>query len=281
MGPDQDNQNTPNPSMVEPPENQTPPQSSNDPAPMGGSPKSKKKMWLWIVIILLVVLALIAGWLWWKDKDKKDETANTNNNSQQQTETETATCDEGLTTYENEDLGVGFCYPTNWGEVTVADARLMAETTDEVAADKGQRWRLSFADKAAVNLGLVSEDWSTEVGRGGSCVDPATQTLPAFSPFSTEWETEGDTATFASRGVEVEADTYLIEETADEFYNGVCITGYTVIDNETFPHSTASYYAEFGGAVTTPQQHVDNPNTLAPEADREEFYAFVKSVRGL
>lgn len=277
MGPNQDNQNTPAPGGSVPPGGQFA-ENGNSPAPPFGPPRKSKKMrWIWIIIILLILLGLFAGWWWWKDKDKKEETTNNNSNSsqQQQTETETVTCDEGFAEYENEDLGIGFCYPEDWSDVAVADGKF-------AAADTGERWIVKFASKPMVNLGVVSTDWSTEVPRDGVCVDPAVQTLPAFSPFSTSWTTEGTPVSSATRGIEVEANKFLIQEEVDDLLtNGVCLTGYTITDGDPFTHTAASYSAEFGGSVTTPQQHIDNPNVLIPAADREEFYTFVKSVHKL
>lgn len=280
MAPDQDSLNTPPSGGTG---EQLPSADQNQAPTVGGPGNGKKTMWMWVIIILLVLLVLFFGWWWWKEKDKKDSASNTDTNSSQQAQNEAAPeCGEDLVSYTNADLDVAFCYPTAWGEVAVNDARLQKEeiTVDGVviAPDTGERWQLSFSEKPAVNLGLVTADWSTEVGRGGSCIDPATQTLPAFSPFSTEWVEEGS---LVNRGIEVMADEYLIEETADEFLNGACISGYTIINAEDFSHSAATYYKEFGGAIMTPAQHMASPNTLAPEADREDFYTFVKSVRAL
>lgn len=272
-----DNQNNPAPDMPEGDDGkmQMPPDGQN-PSPMVGGPeKSKKMMWLWIIIILFVLLALFLGWWWWKDKDKKDAAATTTESSEQQAKAEEVTCTDGLTEYTNTDLGIGFCYPTEWGEVTVADAKF-------AVADTGERWIVKFADKTMVNLGLVSADWSTEVARDGTCVDPAVQTLPAFSPFSTTWTTEGTPVTSANRGIEVLADKYLIHEEVDDLLtNGVCVHGYVITEGDPFSHATASYSAEFAAPVTTPQQHIDSPETLISEANRDAFYAFVKSVHKL
>lgn len=283
MNPDQDAPNNPNaPGLSSPPEddNRPPVSEPGQPAPQpvtSGDPKRKKLKWLWIFLIILLILGIAAaGYWWWKDKDKKDDGSGkpSNSNSSQQ-ETQQATCDDGFTEYTNEDLGLAFCYPTDWGAVTAADAKFEA-------TDTGERWLVSFAAKSAVNLGVVSEDWSTEAAREITCADPAVQTLPAFSPFSTTWETDGTPVSSATRGIEVEADKYLIEERVDDLLTGgVCIQGYTIINGDTYTHTVASYYADFSDAVSKPQQHVDSPNTLVPEADRDEFYTFVKSVRKL
>lgn len=262
-------QNNPAPTLDKGRDGQNSP-TANGPVLMVAGPQKRKRMWwVWLLIILLVLLLLFLGW-WWKDKDK-DETAqnNPNNNSHQQEET---TCDEGYIAYENTDLGFGFCYPADWGTVTVADAKF-------AAADTGERWTVKFADKEMVNLGVVTAEWSTDVPRDGVCVDPAVQILPAFSPFSTTWATEGTPVMSATRGIEVMAGQYLIQERVDDsLTSGVCLEGYTIIDGDVYSHTAASYSAEFAAPVTTPQGHIDNPNTLIPEVDRSEFYTFVKSV---
>ncbi|MGH7158077.1 MAG: hypothetical protein ACREGD_03330 [Candidatus Saccharimonadales bacterium] len=277
---DQDNKNNmPMQDGSEGGDGQQMPPGDNQPmqSPMVGSPqKSKKMWWVWLLILLLIFLLLFFGWWWWKDKDKTDQTAQNNGGSTQQEEqVEEAACDEGFTAYENAEQGIGFCYPTDWGTVTLADAKF-------AAADTGERWTFRFADKAMVNLGVVTADWSTEVARDGTCVDPAVQTLPAFSPFSTTWTTEGTPVMSATRGVEVMSGQYLIRETVDDLLtNGVCLEGYTLIEGDVYTHTAASYSAEFAAPVTTPQQHIDNPNTLIPATDRNQFYTFVKSVHAL
>lgn len=273
---DQNNQNTPAPDAPEGGSSPVPSQGQ-DPAPLVGGPeKSKKMMWLWIIIIMVLLAALLLGWLWWKDKDKKDATSTSTSTSEQQTVVEEeVTCAAEYTHYENDDLGLGFCYPTDWGTVSVVDAKF-------AAADTGERWTIKFADKAMVNLGVVSDDWSTEVARDGTCVDPAVQTLPAFSPFSTTWATEGTPVMSGTRGIEVSADNYLIDETVDDLLtNGVCVYGYSIITGDPYTHTTSSYSAEFAAPVTTPQEHIDDPNILITETNRDEFYTFVKSVHAL
>lgn len=287
MNSDEENKKTPGDNPPGNDDNQ-PQNEPLQPATVGGPGNHRKMWWVWGLIILLILLLLFFGWWWWKDKDKKDSTANTNtnNSSQEQQPQEETACDEGYTAYENADLGIGFCYPTDWGTVTVADARLQTTSTTVdgtvIAADTGERWLVSFSAKPAVHLGMVTADWSTEVGRDGVCVDPAVQTLPSFSPFSTAWETEGTPVTYATRGIEVASGEFLIQEYVDDLLtNGVCVEGFTIIEGDEFTHTTASYSAEFAAPVTTPQQHIDNPNTLIPAADRTEFAVFVKSVHAL
>ncbi len=240
--------------------------------PIIGQPRSSKK-WLWIILIVILIAALaFGGWWWWRERDESDSSSSTETSSETIVGEETERCTEGLANYVNADLGVGFCYPEEWGAVTVTDAKFDA-------TDTGSRWRISFADNEAVNLGVVSDDWATTSTRDGTCVDPAVQTLPDFSPLVTAWEIEGNPANSAVRGIEAEAGEYFIREQVDDLLtNGVCLEGFTIINGDTYSHTAASYYVAFSSPVTTPQQHIDNSNVLLPEAERDGFYAFVKSV---
>lgn len=255
---------------------------------MSTPPKHKSKLltWLMIIIILLaIILAGLLGWLWWRDRDQSaNQGTPTGQNDSPQEEIsgepiEEAACADGFTTYTNADLGVQFCYPTTWGEPSVSDAKF-------AAADTGSRWLISFASNSAVHAGLVTSDWTTAVGRDGTCVDPAVQTMPTVEAFSTEWiveATEGDgTTSSALRGVQSSGSTLLINEYVDSLLsNGVCLNGYKAIDNELYPVVAASYFVEFNGTVANPQQHVDNSEVLIPAESREDFATFVESIEAL
>lgn len=245
---------------------------------IGGS-RPHRRRWLFWLLILLLLLAALFGWLWWRDRDTKDtQNSNTSTSASSQTEdAEEATCDEDLTSYENAKLGFGFCYPTAWGTVTASDSRL-------APSDTGSRWTISFDAKPAVNLGVASADWETTMGRDAVCSDPATPTLPPFEPFSTDWETfdEDGATTTASRGIEVVEGQYLIQEFATTtLAEVVCITGYTVLDGTPYGHTAASYSTTFNSDAPSPAAHMTSPNLLVSGAERNAFYAFVKSVHDL
>lgn len=262
------------------------PDNSTNPGTVSSQPqqfkpkRSKRSRNLLIVLlVLLLVLAGLLGWLWWRDQSdgaSPDETPAVSEQTPADETPETINCAEELTAYSNEDLNLQFCYPADWGVVAVSDAKFDP-------ADTGERWRLSFSDKPAVNLGLVTEDWSTAVARDGVCVDPATQVLPAFSPFSTDWQisvgsTEDPDA--ASRGLEVMADQYLITEHVDNLLtNGVCMQGYGITGDDVYPFATASYFAEFTAAISTPSQHMASSTVLIPATERSQFAAFVQSIQ--
>jgi hypothetical protein len=257
------------------------PEASDRQAAVGtehaGEDKKRRRLLIIVVLLLLLLLALILGWLWWKDKDTPPAPATKDKKASSATTTpateEEVACADGFTAYQNTSLGFGFCYPESWGTVSANDAKF-------AAADAGSRWRLGFSSKTMVNLGVASTDWATTVPRDGVCVDPAVQTLSAFLPMSTSWVTVDTPVTEASRSIEGTVDYLIVERVDSVLTNGVCLEGYKII-NGTYPHVAASYSAEFGGAVTDPDQHIANPNTLIPAADRDDFAVVVKSIHKL
>lgn len=245
--------------------------------------KSRLMPWLIVIIVLLfMVLAGLFGWLWWRDRGSEPATPTGTNGEpvvEAPVEEEESACADDFTPYANSDLGVEFCYPTVWGIPTATDAKF-------AEADTGQRWLISFADNEAVHAGLVTADWTTAVGRDGTCVDPAVQTMPTVESVSTEWvieAAEGDgTAVSALRGIQNNEGVLLINEYVDSLLsNGVCLNGYKAIDNELYPVVAASYYVGFNEAIASPQQHIDNPEALIPAEDRTDFATFVTSITAL
>lgn len=247
-----------------------PPQSARKGGP------GKALPWIISGILLLFVIILAVLFVVASNNSKKSGSNNgTNNNSNQNTNTtKTEECGSKLRRYQNEDLDIRFCYPTAWGDVKLGDGKLDP-------SDSGTRVRLSFADKSQVHLGLVSDDWSTEVGRDGTCVDPSAQAFPDTSSFSAKWVTEPATGpiTSATRGLEVVPDKYLLQEHADDTLTaGVCVEGYQAFGGEVYRNAAASYYAKFTDKIATPQAHISSPTTLISVADRNDFTTFVKSI---
>jgi hypothetical protein len=278
------------------PEDQTPQMNSlgepPQPATFGSQnrePEKKTsfnvKIVLWIGAGLLVLLLLIVGIVWAasvinKDDGGKKQEASSNTNTDEQSGDEgdvPAAADECTARerrYQNRDLSLGFCYPNEWGDVAVNEALFHP-------SDDGTRLRLSFADKPQIHIGLVSDDWSTDAARDGTCADPANQTLPNFDSFSARWTTEGPAGdiTSATRGLEISTDEYIIEEYADNLLtNGACLTGFKLTDGEVYRHAEASYFAAFTKAIAGPQAHIDDPTILVPVADRTAFIDLVKSM---
>lgn len=248
--------------------------SSQTPPPLA---KTVRKLLLVTGSILLVV-ALASGFLLWQtlnDKREQKPATNTTTTQEAATDTEVLKCDK-LASYQNQDIGFGFCYPSDWGAITVEDSKFEA-------ADIGSRWRVNFADKPQVHLSLKSKDWSTQVGRDGTCSD-LTADMPDASEFSNEWvtATEAGEVASATRGLKVSTGKYLIQEVTDNLLtSGVCLEGYTVIDSATYANTTATYSATFTEAVPTPQAHMDDTEQLIPAQDRSDFVTFVQSVVAL
>jgi hypothetical protein len=248
----------------------------------GGKPKSGgNKMLPWIVSGVLLLLVIVFGILFLlaanKDKNKDNNTADNTNTNQTQNNTDESNseeCSSKLRRYQNEDLDIRFCYPKTWGDVKLTDGKL-----DQ--SDSGTRVRLAFADKSQVHLGLVSDDWSTDVARDGTCIDPSAQAFPDTSAFSAKWVTEGAgvNVTSALRGLEVVPDQYLLQELVDNVLtNGVCIEGYQAFGGAVYRNAEATYFAKFNDKIATPAAHIGNPTSLAPVADRTDFTNFVKSI---
>ena len=225
---------------------------------------------LFLICLILMVLLIVA-----LANNKQNNNAATNSTGQ--TSSNTNACSNNQRRYKNTSLGVGFCYPTIWGDVLVANAKYDP-------TDNGTRERLSFSAKSQVHLGLVSDDWSSSINKPQACADPSAQAFPDTSTFSAKWVTQGtgNNVTSALRGLEVNPGTYLIQETTDsQTVNGACLQGYVVINGNTFRNAAASYYVPFGNGITTPAAHINNPTSLISPSDRSDFAAFVKSIYSL
>jgi hypothetical protein len=253
--------------------------------PVGTGPNAPKKKpkdgmsWLpWaiggavvFVLLLVVVIVLIAN----AGKDNKDNTGTTDNtNGTTTTGTTTDECSAKERRYQNQDLDIRFCYPTAWGDVKVADGKLDP-------SDGGTRMTITFADKANLHLGLVSDDWSTDTGKTPSCTNPSVQAFPDTDGFSAKWVAQGPAkqATSAVRGLEVVPDSYLLQEETDATtINGACLEGFKAFDGSVYRNAEATLYAAFSGKTTTPQAHINNPILLISVEDRTDFTNFVKSI---
>lgn len=237
--------------------------------------KPAKKHTVIFVSIIILILAALFGWLLWS-KIAEDKTVTSPGGGT--TATGDADCPSGTTYYTNTDLGIAFCYPSSWGTVHVNEAKF-------APADTGQRWRISFTAKPRVHAGMATTDWSTAAARDGICSDPATPEIPDRGAYVESWqidtEIDGQPSS-AYRGLQREPDEYTIYETvSDVLESGVCIEGYRNISLPQYHNVSASYSVPFGGTITTPQQHMDNPEGLISESDRNEFTAFVRSIRQL
>jgi len=250
----------------------------------GQQPKKepKKANWLLLGIIsgaLLLVTIIVGGVILLANagKGEKEDPPTSQNTKDDEDKTDTNTaeaCSSKLRRYQNEDLDIRFCYPNSWGDVKSEDSKL--DTSDD-----GTRVKLSFVDKSAVHLGLVSDDWSTDTGKTPGCIDPATQAFPDTTTFSARWVNTPLTGTPVSalRGLEVIPDELLIQEQVDsDVDKGTCVEGYKAFGGQVYRNAMATYFAAFSAKVTTPQEHITSPTQLINASDRGDFSAFVKSI---
>jgi hypothetical protein len=259
--------------------------SLGQPVPAGNNggkrPKSgSSKALPWIISGVLLLFVIIFGVLFLlaasnkNNKDNNNSNDNNANTNQTTEDTRSDECSSKLRRYQNEDLDIRFCYPKTWGDVKLTDGKLDP-------SDSGTRVRLAFADKPEVHLGLVSDDWSTDVAQDGSCTDPSVQAFPDTSTFSAKWVTQGTGAavTSALRGLEVVPDQYLLQEQVDNVLtNGVCLEGYQAFGGAVYRNAAATLYAKFNAKTATPAAHISDPTKLVPVADRTDFTNFVKSI---
>src|SRR5690606_32687641 len=102
------------------------------------------------------------------NSDQSQQTESAANNQKDDDETVAAAidCEDGYQAFADEEFGAAFCYPSEWGTATVQDAKIAAE-------DTGHRQIITFSANPQFVVGGASENWSTAVGRGGSCLEPS------------------------------------------------------------------------------------------------------------
>ncbi|HEY5667708.1 MAG TPA: hypothetical protein VIR03_00935 [Candidatus Saccharimonadales bacterium] len=272
-------------------EQQQPPnQNQMGPAPMPfnyghpvGSPK-KKVNWLpWIICGVLLLVIIISGVAYVASRDaagsndkntvgNASDTANNSAVAGSNTTTANA-CPGQQKQYTNKSVQVQFCYPAAWGSVAVANGQFDP-------SDSGTRSLITFSGQPAVHLGLASTDWSTDTGKAPSCQNPSVQKFPDTTNFSPKWATQGTGSQISSalRGLEVVPDSYLMQEEVSAALGGVCLEGYMATGSTVYPDVEATFYAVFGGKITTSAAHINSPTTLISVADRTNFTNFVKSI---
>lgn len=230
---------------------------------------------------VFLIMAMCSAWLLaqgLQDKDSDDKKTPTSQVQPGGTvaDTPTITCADDLTIYKNQDLGFGFCYPAVWGAVTVADGKLSA-------ADSGKRWKVTFADKDAVQVDLLTKDWSTKKTSEYACV-PTTTAMPAYAPLVTTWSSQKDGAVVASasRGIAAQDGKYIIREfTEAKTLKGACLQGFTPLAGSDYGYTATTYQAAFNTTITAPDQHQAAPETLIPAADRGYVAAITQSMQAL
>lgn len=286
MNEDNNNPQTP-PVVQQPVETQplppplTPPVAETVPPDYPQKPgMSRNKKIIYGLAVLLLIIA--AGVSWWLLRPTTDEVVITTTQTKKVVKpaedevlTEEIDCGD-RSGFGDQSIGMKFCYPAEWGTPSVLDAKLSD-------IDTGYRQVIKFADMPYVQMGGVSGDWSSEVGRDGICFDP-TNRYPEVSSYNTSWQEEegtGDELEFAVRSIAPSKPNFaLTEEVSDVLQPGVCLRGIKEIAASNYRYGSISYYRDFTEAsgITTPAQHVANPDTLLAAQMRIDIDALLTSL---
>lgn len=190
--------------------------------------------------------------------------------------TDALSCGIGKTAFQDKALGAQFCYPTDWGTATINDAKV-------AAADTGHREVVRFSSNPYVIVGGMSDDWSTSVGRGVGCLEPD-NVVPPLSAYDTSWhgiEGSGADVSYAVRSLPSSAGGYSVQESVSNLLvSGVCVQGHKVISGSRYRVVAVNYARDFAPAsgITTPAQHMAEPNVLFSTELRTQYDALLASL---
>ena len=185
-------------------------------------------------------------------------------------------CDEGLRAFADEAFGMKFCYPDEWGDASVMDAKIDA-------SDTGHREAVRFSATTKFVVGGVSDDWSTTVGRDTACQEPNNQ-LASLSDYDIEWHDiigEGMAVEYAKRSLASSEGGYdMTEEVSNLLLSGVCAQGHKLIEASRYRVAFAAFYSDFSesAGILSPRAHMDNANILFSIVEREQYDALLASI---
>lgn len=185
-------------------------------------------------------------------------------------------CAKTETAFSDKSFGAAFCYPSEWGEASVTDAKVAPD-------DAGHREIIKFSDTTKFAVGGVSEDWSTTVGRDTACQEPSNVTVP-LSDYNLAWHDiigSGATTEFATRSLEVSAGGYDLTETVSNILDsGVCAFGHKVINGSRYKTLSAAFFTDFSDSagIGAPRPHMDNPNVLFNTSQRTQLDKLLASI---
>lgn len=245
--------------------------------------RSKKKKLIILLVSVAAAILLTATILIWliygkpgtsSDTSTSDEVTKTDDKTKTG-DADAPTCD-GLATFADHSFGAAFCYPSDWGDASVVDAKVGPD-------DTGHREMVQFSANPLFAVGGVSEDWSTTVGRDVGCLEPSNQPM-ALSEYDTEWHDiigSGADISYAMRSLPSSAGGYdITEEVSNLLLSGVCTRGHKVIDGSRYRVVSAAFHRDFAEAsgITTPKLHIDNPTVLFSTTQRAQLDALLASI---
>jgi hypothetical protein len=263
---------------------------SQESTPQGQSTNTANKhSKLIIIVVVVALLLLVLGGAAYAliGRDGPAETAETahvddghghsegdDHSEEVATTASEVVCGEGQTEFSNSLFGVKFCHPSEWGFGSVMDAKVGA-------GDTGYRETIRFSGTNKFVVGGMSEDWSTEVGRGVGCQEP-TRSILEPSSVNPEWHNEEyyeDELMFAQRSLSSPTAGYdLTENVGNPLVTGVCVQGHKVINGSRYKVVSVAYSADFNEIVTNPAQHLERPTILFTSTEREQLTSLIESI---
>jgi hypothetical protein len=181
-----------------------------------------------------------------------------------------ARCQEGEKYYDVPSESFLFCYPADWGNAVVTDARHSPQ-------DEGSRWHIGFSAKPSVKAGLASHDWRPAGGQDPQC-HAAYKAMPSRLAATSDWQYADDSSAAFRRFTT--GSGHPAEEISDPDIGGACLRVYVTLESPRYRILTLSYYRQFGGGVIDTRSHTQNPLILISEADRRAVFRWSESVQG-
>lgn len=241
------------------------------------------------LVVLLLALLLIAGGYAAADKftdlplpyeffkaasqAESTESAIVKQEPGVQPEATASTVPEGFVEYKNEEIGISFMYPKEWGEVTVK------ETLGDGRTTSGTDVRLSFSSSSRSGVTLYSRDYKIlQGGRGGAYWDAPT----AFRDAQVE-----DAAWDIDRGyaqkIFINEENLKISASCSDFTASITLNAYPKLStHETF--DTGNFYFLIRDAKSDGSgidlDGCDEISTLVKEY-QDDFLQFARSIQVL
>lgn len=248
-------------------------------------PKKPSNRHKTLIIVLSVVvaifLAVLAGLYFFMKNDQAKPASDTpvvsdKKDTDKDKPAKGIACSDSYRVFADSTVGMTFCYPNEWGDATVHDAKVGP-------ADTGHRESIRFASMPLFSVGGTSDDWSTTVGRDVGCLEPNNQPVP-LGEYDTAWHGiigSGADVEYAMRSLPSPTGGYDSTETVSNILqSGVCTQAHKVINGSRYRVAFAGFYRDFAEAsgITTPSAHIAEPNVLFSVEQRAQFDTLLASL---
>lgn len=222
-----------------------------------------------LLLILVITVISFAGWYVWNNgqDDKTDDNARTTATTKKQQSTNTQK-DDGLTPYENKEIGVAFRYPAEWGTVHV-------EPNTSAATGKG--YYVKFSNKNNVGASFSTKDFTVNAGRGGAYYDAPT-TFALASENATDHSWDGLDAT----KIYEKTSTNILYAQCESFNGSIALEQYTKLNTQ---YDVGYFYYLLGGKegivnAKSPEDCGGDIDKLFAPA-KAEFTPFISTIKAI